>query len=65
MTRQKAQDIRKLEDGAIYTLVQELRAKLIELTVKRSTAGIKNVKETHEIKKHIARALTVLRERTK
>lgn len=65
MTRQKAQDIRKTGDEALRTFVAEQRAKLIELTVKKHTAGIKNIRETREIKKHIARIMTVLRERTK
>jgi ribosomal protein L29 len=65
MTRQKAQDIRKLDSEALRALVQAQHAKLVELVVKKHVSGIKNVRETKEIKKHIARALTILHERTK
>ncbi len=65
MTHQKAQDIRKWGDGELRTLVGEQRAKIVELTVKKHTAGIKNVRETKDLRKYIARILTVLGERAK
>ena len=48
----------------LHTMLQEERAKLLELRMQKATSALKNVKEIYQIRKRIARILTILKLKT-
>lgn len=61
----KAQELRKRNKEELEKSVHELSKKLSDLRFKFSSNKLKNVKEISNVKKEIARTLTILREMTK
>ena len=59
------EELRKKDTKELEKSVQDLRKKLSDLRFKFSSNKLKNVKEVSNIKKEIARALTILREKNK
>lgn len=57
----KAEDLRKKDKKELDTMVLELRKKLSDLRFKFSSNKLKNTKEVGNIKKEIARILTILK----
>lgn len=60
----KAKDMRNKSDKELTKDLQELRTSLVATTIEYRTKEVKNVKQIHHIKKDIARALTILSERS-
>jgi len=58
----KAQELRKKDKKELLKTVQEIRKKLSDLRFKFSSNKLKNVKEISNLKKEIARILTILKE---
>jgi len=58
----KVQELRKKDKKELEKSVQDLRKKLSELRFKFSSNKLKNVKEINNLKKEIARILTILQE---
>ncbi len=58
----KAQDLRKKDKRELVKSAQEIRKKLSDLRFKFSSNKLKNVKEISNLKKEIARILTILKE---
>lgn len=61
----KFQDLKQKPKDEIEKLLKDLREKLRQLRFDLVSGKVKNVKETREIKKDIARMLTVLRQNLK
>jgi large subunit ribosomal protein L29 len=59
----KANDLRKKKKEELENLLKEKREKLAKLKLDLSLGKLKNVKEIKEIKKDIAKILTVLKEK--
>lgn len=59
-----AQDLRKKDTKELHQDVQELKKKLSDIRFNFSTNQLKNVKEISNIKKEIARMLTIMNEKT-
>lgn len=60
----KASEIRKDEKGALQNRIAQMRAELETLYLQKATGGLENPKKIKEVKRDIARALTVSRERS-
>jgi len=58
----KAQDLRKKDVKDLQRTVLDLRKKLSDLRFKFSSGKLKNVKEMNNLKKEVARIMTVLKE---
>ena len=58
----KTAELRKKDKKELEKIVQELTKKLSDLRFKFSSGKLKNVKEVKNIKKEIARILTILKE---
>lgn len=58
----KAKDLRKRDKKELEKEVKELRKKLSDLRFKFSSGKLKNVKEINDLKKEIARILTIFNE---
>ena len=58
----KAQELRKKDKKELLKTVHEIRKKLSDLRFKFSSNKLKNVKEISNLKKEIARILTILKE---
>lgn len=58
----KAADLRKKEPKELIKSVQELKKKLSDMRFSFASNRPRNVKETANLKKEIARTLTVLKE---
>ncbi len=58
----KAAELRKKDRKELQKNVQDLRKKLSDIRFKFSSNKLKNVKEASNIKKDVARILTVLSE---
>lgn len=58
----KATDLRKKDKKELEKMAQDFRKKLSDLRFKFSSNKLKNTKEINNIKKNIARILTILRE---
>lgn len=58
----KAEELRKKDKKELKKLVQNLKKKLSDLRFKFSSNKLKNVKEINQLKKEIARILTILKE---
>jgi len=59
----KLQDITKKTDAELQTLITESRAQLAKAVIDSRTKEVKDTKQQGRLKKTIARALTVARER--
>jgi len=58
----KAAELRKRDKKELEKMVQEFRKKLSDLRFKFSSGKLKNVKEISNLKKEMARILTILKE---
>ena len=61
MAKIKMKDLKNKGGTELRELLSEEREKLLALKMRARESKIKNVKETKEIKKNIARALTLLK----
>jgi large subunit ribosomal protein L29 len=61
----KAQELRKKSDSELQKILQQKRERLQNLRFDLASGRVKNVREIREIKKDIARILTILNERSK
>ena len=61
----KAKELRQKSEGELQKLLQELRANLRKLRFDLASGKVKNVREIRQIRKDIARILTILNERKK
>jgi len=59
----KARDIRELKLDELWAKSRELRGDLFNAFVKRSTGQLENTAKLKQLRRDIARAETVLRER--
>ena len=59
----KIKDLRALSDEELRTKVAEAKKELLELRVKKSTGTLEKPSRINELRKGIARAMTILRER--
>jgi len=57
----KAKELHKMAHAELLSLCSEHKEKLFDIRLKSYKAQLKNVKEMKEIKKNIARILTVLK----
>ena len=57
----KARDLKQRNNDELHKLLDEKRTRLEELKFLMSQGKVKNVKECFELKKDIARILTVLK----
>jgi large subunit ribosomal protein L29 len=59
----KAKDLRVKKTEELKKMLEDLRQKKQEYSFNLALGKVKNVKEIHQIKKDIARIMTILRER--
>lgn len=59
----KTSEIRKLKDEEILTKVKETKKELLNLRIKNATGSLEKPSKIREMKKDVARMLTVLKER--
>lgn len=59
----KAGELREASSEELYEKVEELESELFNLRFQKATGRLENYKRLREVKKEIARALSVLRER--
>ncbi len=59
----KVSEIRKLKDEEILAKIKENKKELLNLRIKNATASLDNPGKLRELKKDVARMLTVLKER--
>ena len=59
----KISEIRKLKDEEIATKVVETKKELLNLRIKNATGSLEKSSKLRELKKDVARMLTVLKER--
>ncbi|SHK31835.1 50S ribosomal protein L29 [Thermocrinis minervae] len=59
----KASELRNLTIEELRKKEEELRRKLLSLRIKKKIEGLKNPMEIRQIKRDIARILTVIREK--
>jgi large subunit ribosomal protein L29 len=59
----KAKDVRNLSTSELETTVNELKEELFNLRFQLATGQLDNPMRIREVRKHIARAKTILRER--
>ncbi len=59
----KVSEIRKLKDEEILAKVKETKKELLNLRIKNATASLDKPSKLRELKKDVARMLTVLKER--
>lgn len=59
----KVSEIRKLKDEEIIEKVKESKSELLNLRIKNATGSLDKPSKLNEMKKDIARMLTVLNER--
>jgi large subunit ribosomal protein L29 len=58
----KAAELRKKDKKELEKSVQDLKKKLSDLRFKITSGKLKNVKETSNLKKEVARILTIINE---
>ncbi|MDP3934872.1 MAG: 50S ribosomal protein L29 [Candidatus Giovannonibacteria bacterium] len=61
MAKIKIKDLKNKGGAELAELLSEEREKLLTLKMRAGESKIKNVKETKEIRKNIARMLTILK----
>ena len=59
----KVNEIRKLSDDEIRAKVKESKTELLNLRIKNATGSLEKPSKLKELKKDVARMLTVLKER--
>ncbi len=59
----KASEIRKLKDEEIQAKVIETKKELLNLRIKNATGSLDKPSQINELKKDVARMLTILKER--
>lgn len=59
----KVSEIRKLKNEEIETKVKETKKELLNLRIKNATGSLEKPSKIREMKKDVARMLTVLKER--
>jgi len=59
----KISEIRKLSDEEIKTKVMDSKKELLDLRIKNATASLDKPSKIKELRKDVARMLTVLKER--
>ena len=59
----KIKDLRALSDEELRTKITDAKKELLELRVKKSTGSLDKPSRINELRKGIARALTILKER--
>ena len=59
----KIKDLRKLKDDELKVKITDAKKELLELRVKKSTGTLEKPSRINELRKGIARAMTILRER--
>ena len=61
MTKRKTQDLWNSKSDELLALANDERSRLLELRMQKTGSSLKNVKETREIKKKVARILTIIK----
>lgn len=61
----KVKDIRRKEESELDKDIKDLRGKLRELRFNLASGKVKNIREIREIKRDIARILTIIKEKKK
>lgn len=61
MTKRKTQDLWNSKTEELLALANDERSRLLELRMQKTGSSLKNVKETREIKKKVARILTIIK----
>ncbi|HHD92016.1 MAG TPA: 50S ribosomal protein L29 [Candidatus Portnoybacteria bacterium] len=61
----KAKELIIKEDPELKRILQETKARLVQLRFEWKTKKLKNVNQVKETKKDIARILTILKEKSK
>ena len=59
----KVKELRKLKDEELTSKIKESKKELFELRLKQSTGNLDKPSKVHELRKDVARMLTILRER--
>ncbi len=59
----KVSEIRKLKNEEIETKVKETKKELLNLRIKNATGSLEKPSKIRELKKDVARMLTILKER--
>ncbi len=59
----KIADLRKLSNEELTTKISEAKKELLDLRIKKSTGTLEKPSKINELRKGIARALTILKER--
>ena len=59
----KIADLRKLSNEELTTKIAEAKKELLDLRIKKSTGSLEKPSKINELRKGIARALTILKER--
>ncbi len=61
--RSKTRQLREISDQELFQKVEELKTELFNLRFQKATGRLENYKRLREVRKEIARALSILRER--
>lgn len=59
----KINDLRALKDDELRNKITEAKKELLELRVKKSTGSLEKPSRINELRKTVARAMTILKER--
>ena len=59
----KIKDLRALKDDELKAKIADAKKELLELRLKKSTGSLEKPSRINELRKGIARAMTILRER--
>ena len=59
----KIKDLRALKDDELRSKITDAKKELLELRMKKSTGSLEKPSRINELRKGIARAMTILRER--
>ena len=59
----KIKDLRSLKDDELKAKIADAKKELLELRMKKSTGTLEKPSRINELRKGIARAMTILRER--
>jgi len=59
----KINDLRKLSNEELTSKITEAKKELLDLRIKKSTGTLEKPSKINELRKGIARAMTILRER--
>ena len=59
----KIKDLRSLSNEELTTKITEAKKELLDLRIKKSTGTLEKPSRINELRKGIARAMTILRER--